>query len=54
MSIKWMRCPNHILQHVPSEKLTQNPTPATPAYAHPLLEQWYGMVLWQYMTASHG
>jgi hypothetical protein len=47
MSMKWMRCLNHILQHVPSEKLTQNPTP-TPAYAHPLLEQWYGIALWQY------
>ena len=50
MSMKWMRCPNHILQHVPSEKLTQNPTPSYPSLSpFPLfLEQWYGMVLWQY------
>jgi len=26
MSMKWMGGPNHILQHVPSESPTQNPT----------------------------
>ena len=40
--MKWMGGPHHILQHVPSENPTQNPTPTT---AHLLLEC---KVLWQY------
>ena len=42
MSMKWMGGRYHILQHVPSENPTQNPTGPTP------LEWWYSMVLWQY------
>ena len=29
MSMKWIGGPNHILQHVPSENPTQNPTTTT-------------------------
>ncbi len=47
MSMKWMGGPNHILQHVPSEKPTENPmTQPTP----------FGVMVWccGIMTASHG
>jgi len=43
-SMKWMGGPNHILQHVPSEKPTENPTTVrTPSR----VMVWYGVVaLW--------
>ena len=41
MSMKWMGGPNHILQHVPSEKPTQNPT-TVPTPSRVLV--WYGVV----------
>ena len=47
--MKWMRGPHHILQHVPIEKPTENPTSVVPT---PYSD---GMV-WccDIMTASHG
>jgi hypothetical protein len=49
MSMNWMGGPNHILQHVPSENPTQNPTTGGP----PLLE--CGIVWFcGNMAASHG
>ena len=47
MSMQVMGGPNHILQHVPSEKSTQNPTiKPTPFWSNGMVR--YGMVLWQY------
>jgi len=44
MSMKWMGGPNHILQHVPSEKPRQNPT-TLPTPSRVMV--WYGVVaLW--------
>jgi hypothetical protein len=45
--MKWMGGCNHILQHVPSEKLTENPTTGPPPF---------GVMVWccGIMTASHG
>jgi hypothetical protein len=47
-SMKWMGGPNHILQHVPSEKPRQNPM------THPPL--WSDGMVWccGIMTANHG
>ncbi len=41
MSMKWIGGPNHILQHVPSEKSTQNPTTGPPPVR---VMVWYGDV----------
>ena len=44
MSMKWMGGPNHILQHVPSEKPQHNPT-TVPTPSRVMV--WYGVVtLW--------
>jgi hypothetical protein len=52
MSMKWMGGPNHILQHVPSENPTQNPTTGYDP-AHPFWSD--GIVLCcGNMAASHG
>jgi hypothetical protein len=41
MSMKWMGGPNHILQHVPSEYPTQNPTTGPSPFR---VMVWYGVV----------
>jgi len=44
MSMKWMGGPNHILQHVPSEKPRQNPMTQPTPFG---VMVWYGVVaLW--------
>jgi hypothetical protein len=40
MSMKWIGGPNHILQHIPSEKSTQNPTTGPPPVR---VMVWYGV-----------
>ena len=47
MSMKWMGGPNHILQHVPSEKPTENPTTVGPPTKY-----WVRWVCWSSLLAA--